>query len=78
MEQNLRSSAIMVHGFPLSRPSCGLFCSLRGRKDTQFRMMLIPIHQFLGDIHQPLHDEALDIGGNTISVTFGGTTTNLQ
>nr|GAT57159.1 nuclease PA3 [Mycena chlorophos] len=27
---------------------------------------------FLGDITQPLHDEALDVGGNTITVTFDG------
>ncbi|KAF7320541.1 Nuclease PA3 [Mycena chlorophos] len=26
----------------------------------------------LGDITQPLHDEALDVGGNTITVTFDG------
>lgn len=36
------------------------------------------IVHFVGDIHQPLHDEALDIGGNTIDVTFGGTSTNLH
>ncbi|KAF2107582.1 putative nuclease S1 precursor, partial [Lophiotrema nucula] len=36
------------------------------------------IIHFLGDIHQPLHDEALDIGGNTINVTFDGTATNLH
>ncbi|KAH6660318.1 putative nuclease PA3 [Truncatella angustata] len=27
---------------------------------------------FVGDITQPLHDEALDVGGNTITVTFDG------
>jgi hypothetical protein len=27
---------------------------------------------FIGDITQPLHDEALDVGGNTITVTFDG------
>jgi hypothetical protein len=32
----------------------------------------------LGDIHQPLHDEALDIGGNSIQVTFDGVKTNLH
>ncbi|ETS76256.1 Nuclease PA3 [Pestalotiopsis fici W106-1] len=26
----------------------------------------------LGDVTQPLHDEALDVGGNTITVTFDG------
>lgn len=34
--------------------------------------------QFVGDIHQPLHDEALDVGGNTITVTFGNVSTNLH
>jgi len=34
--------------------------------------------QFIGDIHQPLHDEALDIGGNTVDVTFNGDSTNLH
>lgn len=27
---------------------------------------------FLGDITQPLHDEALELGGNEITVTFMG------
>ncbi|KAF7303550.1 putative nuclease S1 precursor [Mycena indigotica] len=31
---------------------------------------------FIGDITQPLHDEALDVGGNTITVTFDGFTTD--
>ncbi|KAE9378531.1 hypothetical protein N431DRAFT_400243 [Stipitochalara longipes BDJ] len=30
------------------------------------------IVHFVGDITQPLHDEALDVGGNTITVTFDG------
>ena len=33
---------------------------------------------FVGDIHQPLHDENLDVGGNDIDVTFDGTKTNLH
>jgi len=33
---------------------------------------------FLGDIHQPLHDEALETGGNDIDVTFGSDKTNLH
>ena len=33
---------------------------------------------FLGDIHQPLHDEALDVGGNDIDVKYGSTSTNLH
>lgn len=34
--------------------------------------------QFIGDIHQPLHDEGLDLGGNEIDVTFDGSSTNLH
>ncbi|TAQ91655.1 hypothetical protein B7494_g49 [Chlorociboria aeruginascens] len=33
---------------------------------------------FVGDIHQPLHNEALDVGGNSILVTFGGIPVNLH
>ena len=33
---------------------------------------------FLGDITQPLHDEALEVGGNDIAVTWDGTPTNLH
>lgn len=33
---------------------------------------------FLGDIHQPLHVENLEIGGNGINVTFDGAKTNLH
>ncbi|KAL9131163.1 MAG: hypothetical protein Q9175_006836 [Cornicularia normoerica] len=33
---------------------------------------------FLGDITQPLHDEAEEVGGNDISVTWDSKTTNLH
>ncbi|KAG9233337.1 S1/P1 nuclease-like protein [Amylocarpus encephaloides] len=36
------------------------------------------IIHFLGDIHQPLHVENLELGGNGIKVTFGGVATNLH
>lgn len=36
------------------------------------------IIHFVGDIHQPLHVENIDIGGNTINVTFEGDDTNLH
>jgi len=36
------------------------------------------IVHFVGDIHQPLHDEALGVGGNDIDVTFAGEATNLH
>ena len=34
--------------------------------------------QFIGDIGQPLHCEALDVGGNSIDVTYDGDSTNLH
>lgn len=33
---------------------------------------------FIGDIHQPLHVENLEVGGNLINVTFNGARTNLH
>lgn len=39
--------------------------------------MKFVIH-FVGDIHQPLHDEAIDVGGNDIDVTYDGESTNLH
>ncbi|MCJ1311521.1 hypothetical protein MMC25_005193 [Agyrium rufum] len=36
------------------------------------------IIHFVGDIHQPLHDENLDLGGNEITVKFNKTSTNLH
>jgi len=33
---------------------------------------------FIGDVHQPLHDENLSLGGNQIAVTFDGVSTNLH
>lgn len=33
---------------------------------------------FVGDIHQPLHVENLEVGGNLINVTFNGARTNLH
>ena len=32
----------------------------------------------MGDIHQPLHDEALEVGGNDINVTWDDDDTNLH
>lgn len=34
--------------------------------------------KFVGDIGQPLHCEFLDVGGNTIDVTYDGDSTNLH
>jgi hypothetical protein len=36
------------------------------------------IIHFIGDIHQPLHDENFQVGGNSISVKFNAKTTNLH
>jgi hypothetical protein len=35
----------------------------------RFDALKFVIH-FVGDIHQPLHDEAINVGGNTINVTL--------
>lgn len=43
----------------------------------RFDAMRFIIH-FVGDLHQPLHDEALDVGGNGINVTWDGEATNLH
>ncbi|KAK3112271.1 hypothetical protein LTR53_011628 [Teratosphaeriaceae sp. CCFEE 6253] len=45
---------------------------------TQANYALRWIVHFVGDITQPLHDEALAIGGNDIDVEFNGTATNLH
>ncbi|MCJ1414904.1 hypothetical protein MMC32_001234 [Xylographa parallela] len=45
---------------------------------TDINQALMFIVHFVGDIHQPLHDENYDLGGNEVSVTFAGTTTNLH
>ncbi|TGO65811.1 hypothetical protein BCON_0001g01290 [Botryotinia convoluta] len=37
-----------------------------------------PIIQFVGDIHQPLHAENIDVGGNAIAVNWTGKDTNLH
>ncbi|KAJ4343918.1 hypothetical protein N0V95_006520 [Ascochyta clinopodiicola] len=36
------------------------------------------IVHFIGDIHQPLHVENLEVGGNLVNVTFNGAVTNLH
>ncbi|KAK5109454.1 hypothetical protein LTR62_007014 [Meristemomyces frigidus] len=46
--------------------------------DTEVTTALKFIVHFVGDITQPLHDEALEVGGNDIDVTFDGTSTNLH
>ncbi|OAP60888.1 hypothetical protein AYL99_05890 [Fonsecaea erecta] len=47
------------------------------KSSTQFDAMRFIIH-FVGDLHQPLHDEAIDVGGNTINVTYDSEKTNLH
>ena len=46
--------------------------------DTEINNALRFLVHFLGDITQPLHDEALEVGGNDIDVTFAGAKTNLH
>jgi hypothetical protein len=45
---------------------------------TQVDYALRWIIHFVGDITQPLHDEAFEIGGNGVDVTFDGDDTNLH
>lgn len=45
---------------------------------TQVNYALRWIIHFVGDITQPLHDEAFEIGGNGVSVSFDGKHTNLH
>lgn len=45
--------------------------------EEQLDAMKFVIH-FVGDIHQPLHDEALEVGGNEIDVTYDSESTNLH
>ncbi|KAL6242975.1 hypothetical protein RBB50_010075 [Rhinocladiella similis] len=46
-------------------------------QSEKYSAMKFLIH-FVGDLHQPLHDEALERGGNGINVTFEGKRTNLH
>jgi hypothetical protein len=45
---------------------------------TEKQKALKWVIHFLGDVHQPLHVENLEVGGNGINVTFGGVHTNLH
>lgn len=46
--------------------------------DDEVKDALQFLVHFLGDITQPLHDEAYEIGGNEVDVTFDGEGTNLH
>lgn len=50
--------------------------SILPAKEVNYALRWI-VH-FLGDISQPLHNEAIAIGGNTINVTFDGKPWNLH
>lgn len=45
---------------------------------TEQQKALKWVIHFVGDIHQPLHVENLEVGGNLINVTFNGARTNLH
>ncbi|KAI9669805.1 MAG: hypothetical protein M1829_005060 [Trizodia sp. TS-e1964] len=45
---------------------------------TEHAQALRFILHFLGDVHQPLHTEGAERGGNGIAVLFGGRNTNLH
>ena len=46
--------------------------------DTEVNYAVRFLVHFIGDITQPLHDEAFQVGGNDVNVTFDGTDTNLH
>ena len=46
--------------------------------DTEVNYALRLLVHFIGDITQPLHDEAFEVGGNEVDVTFDGEDTNLH
>lgn len=60
----------------ISNYTTRLLTSSLSKAERQVAAKMI-VH-FLGDIGQPLHCEALDVGGNSIDVTYGGDTTNLH
>jgi hypothetical protein len=73
--------AVPAVGLHLSSTFSSIFFSHHGHGNRRLRLnelikTLDP--QFVGDIHQPLHDENLEYGGNDIDVTFDGTSTNLH
>lgn len=45
---------------------------------TQVNYALRFLVHFLGDITQPLHDEAVEVGGNDVDVTYAGNDNNLH
>lgn len=45
---------------------------------TVLNQALMFVIHFVGDIHQPLHDENLEVGGNDIDVEYNGKSTNLH
>jgi len=68
-EDNCVVSAIVNYTSQLTTSSTSA-----AEKDIAAKMII----HFVGDVHQPLHDENLDVGGNTVDVTFGGESTNLH
>ena len=49
----------------------------KGSSASKVDPLMFLVH-FLGDVHQPLHDENLDVGGNDIDIKFGSTSSNLH
>lgn len=70
-----------IIAFPLSLITCILQTSRAndGRYSDEHRKEALEflIH-FIGDVTQPLHDEAEALGGNEIDVTWDGHSTNLH
>lgn len=47
---------------------------LKGKNVNALKFLI----HFIGDLHQPLHDENLEVGGNDIAVTWDGADSNLH
>jgi len=60
----------------ISNYTTRLLTSSLSKSERQIAAKMV-IH-FVGDIGQPLHCEALDVGGNDIDVTYGSDSTNLH
>jgi hypothetical protein len=60
----------------ISNYTTRLLTSSLSKSERQIAAKMV-IH-FVGDIGQPLHCEALDVGGNDIDVTYDGDSTNLH
>lgn len=72
MDRCSQHSAIFANHTTPQRVQDGRLSAAHKKEALEFLV------HFLGDVTQPLHDEAHEVGGNDIAVTFDGTKTNLH